>query len=124
MVRNAEAHVEVGRTVALQTTKERLSPVRGLVLAQNLRGKPLATADVARWLRINRVVFKTEKVDILTAEEASASFQDYLECAHGLDMRASLRTDCEGPPPDLKALRDRGVFDVFLTPRRPTQAGF
>ena len=124
MVRNAEAHVEAGRTVALQTTKERLSPVRGLVLAQNLRGKPLATADVARWLRINRVVFKTEKVDILTAEEASASFQDYLEYAHGLDMRASLRTDCEGAPPDLKALRDRGLFDVFLTPRRPTQSGF
>ncbi|MDK1020863.1 MAG: glycosyltransferase family A protein [Candidatus Hydrogenedentes bacterium] len=124
MVRNAEAHVEAGPTVALRRTQERLSPVRGLVLAQNLRGERFAIADLSRWLRINRVVFKTEKVDILTAEGAAASFAEYLDCAQGLDMRASLRTDCEGAPPDLKALRDLGLLDVFLTPRRATQPGF
>ena len=124
MVRNAEAHVEAGRTVALRRTQERLSPVRGLVLAQNLRGERFAAADLSRWLRINRVVFKTDKVDILTAEGAAASFAEYLDCAHGLEMRASLRTDCEGAPPDLKELRDLGLLDVFLTPRRATQSGF
>ncbi len=99
-------------------------PHRGLVLAQNLRGEPFRSTDVRRWMRINRVVFKADKVDLLTGEAAAKAFGDYLAYAHELDMRASLRTDCLGAPPDLKELRDRGLLDVFLTPRRATQSGF
>ncbi len=110
--------------MALRTIQDRLSPVRGLVLAQNLRGEPFLSADVRRWLRINRVVFKTDKVDMLTGEASAKAFGDYLDYARELDMRASLRTDCLGAPPDLAELRDRGLLDVFLTPRRSTQSGF
>ena len=94
------------------------------MLAENLRGQPFLPADVRRWLRINRVVFKTDKVDILAGEDSAGAFGEFLAYAHELDMRASLRTDCLGQPPDLKELRDLGLLDVFLTPRRATQSEF
>ena len=45
------------------------------MLAQNRRGEPFRPADLRRWLRINRVVFKTDKVDILTGEAAEKTFR-------------------------------------------------
>lgn len=110
--------------MTLRISTERIPPVRGLVLAQNVRGDAFKPVDVLRWLRINRVVFKTNKVDLLVSDRTQARFPRYLENAHGLDLRLSLRTDCESRPPDLNGLRDQGLFDLFLTPRRPTYSGF
>ncbi len=110
--------------MTLRVLRDRLPPLRGLVLAQNQRGQAFKSADVKRWLRMNRVVFKTEKVDLLSGEKTFEQLPAYIECARDLDMRLSLRTSCEGAPPDLKSLYAAGLFDLFLTPRRATQSSF
>ena len=121
MVRNAKAHV-AAHAAARPHAEERLSPVRGLVLAQNLRGEPFHLADLKRWMRLNRVVYKADKVDLFVGERTADSAGELLSYADGLDMRLSLRTDCESAPPDLSALGEQGLLDVFLTPRRATQS--
>ena len=124
MVRDTKAHVGADPALALRTLQDRLPPVRGLVLTRNLRGQPFKSADVKRWLRMNRVVFKTEKVDLLAGEETQALLAAYIDCAGDLDMRLSLRTNCESAPPDLRSLHAAGLLDLFLTPRRATHSGY
>lgn len=103
--------------VKLESLDQRLRPVRGLILAQNGRNKPFSVLDLKRWLRINRVVFKTHKVDVLTASRAHAAvLPALLEYAGTLDLRLSLRTGCDEPPPDLALLRKAGLLDVMLCP--------
>ncbi len=107
----------------LEVRADRIPPSRGLLLDANEHGRAYNPRDVHRWLRLNRVVYKTDKVDYLCdadPEDATRRTADLLGHARTLDLRLSLRTSCAGPPPDLARLRSQGLRDVFLTPRRVT----
>lgn len=119
MVRYPETHVAATAQSRLETRRDRIPPARGLVLGQNRRGRRFNTRDLQRWIRINRTVFKADKIDVLLLDEKSqAVLPRLLAYAQTLDLRISLRTDCRLAPPDLTALRDAGLLDVFLTPER------
>jgi hypothetical protein len=85
----------------------------------NALGKPLAVLDLKRWIRLNRIVYKMEKIDLLNRTPDVGPILAMLEWGDELDARISLRTDCSAPPCDLAALQEAGLFDVFLTPSSP-----
>lgn len=100
----------------LRVEEQRVPPVRGLIALHNQWGKPFADIDLRRWLRLHRLVFNVEKVDALANGNAAERVDDFIDSAREWDLRISLRTDCATPPPELKPLADKGLFDVFLTP--------
>ncbi len=102
--------------MALVVSENRVAPVRGLVLAQNARGKPFGLVDLGRWLRLNRTAFSVSKVDVLAKPPAIHRLAELLDRAEELDLRLSLRTDCTRPPDSLEDLKERGLYDVFLCP--------
>jgi len=127
MVRHTETHVAdppaPASTHRLEARANRLSPARGLVLDANAHGRPFHPRDIRRWVRLNRVVYKTDKLDYLCdadPEDTTRRVTDLLAYARTLDCRISLRTSCAGPPPDLSRLHGLGLLDVFLTPQRLT----
>jgi Glycosyl transferase family 2 len=108
------------RPVSKDSPIEHIPPVRGLITATNRKGARLGVPDLERWLRLNRVVFKTPKIDVLARGAAYDALPALFDTARSLDTRLSLRTDCTAPPPaDLKHWRDVGaLLDVFLCPPR------
>ena len=129
MVRHPKTHVAGIDAPApaaphrLEIRADRLASSRGLVLDANEHGRAFHSRDIHRWLRLNRVVFKTDKIDYLCdaePEETTRRIGDLLNGARSMDLRLSLRSSCAAPPPDLARLRDQGLFDVFLTPTRVT----
>lgn len=104
--------------MTLERHNDRLRPVRGLVAAHNVRGRPYSETDIAKWLRLNRLVFKASKIDLLGGERAPRIMNMALDRAQELGFRLSLRSDCTEQPPDLQALAARGLLDLFLTPAK------
>lgn len=108
--------------------KPRLLPARGLVCAHNRRGAPFAERDLARWLRINRMLHKADKCDVLVRGPVPPMFASLLRyataSAYGqpgdirqpLLMPLSLRTDCPDAIPELAALHAEGLLDLLLCP--------
>ncbi|MCL4691419.1 MAG: hypothetical protein KJ060_02790, partial [Candidatus Hydrogenedentes bacterium] len=101
-----------------------LTPVRGLILAQNIKGKPVSTVDLQRWIRLNRVVYKTEKIDVLFQGCDLIRFEALAGIARELDVALSLRTDCAGPPPSVESLKRVALWDLFLCPAKPDAPHF
>jgi len=93
---------------------DRLHPVRGLITAHNVKARRLRTADLERWIRLDRVVFKCHKIDVLDA--GGSIPEDLFSSADALDVCLSLRTDCTYPPVELGRMKGAGLLDVFLTP--------
>ncbi len=100
----------------LITGEQRLPSVRGLVLLRNAHGRAFAPVDIMRWLRLNRIGFQTPKIDVFLRGAAPLPLESLIEQGRHLDARISFRTACDQPPPSLAALKQRGLFDVFLTP--------
>jgi hypothetical protein len=103
--------------VKLQTVDQRIPPVRGLVLTRNAFGQTFDMVDIKRWVRLNRDVYKTEKMDVFVWGFDRGRLVSLAQHARDLDVKISLRTDCTEPPGPLGPLGDFGLFDVFLTPR-------
>lgn len=110
------------RTVNLHQEHDRLPPVRGLLCARNRRGHALNPATLEKWLRLNREAHQCAKADVLAAADDPALPRLFAHAAH-LDVALSLRCVADAPPPNLGALRDAGLFDLFLTPRAWDQPG-
>ena len=112
MVRHEETPVDYARKgESVLTFKHHgisLGSVRGLVPTVNERGVRYGRDGVQRWIRINRVVFKAEKVDLLVSEATFADVDHYIGYAQGLDAVLSVRTRCEFSPPDLQRLKGGG----------------
>ena len=103
--------------VDLTARKQPLAPVRGLVLTRNAEGSQLAGADIGRWIRLNRVVHKTAKIDVLANAPLSPTLPELIAHSREYDVALSLRTDAASPPgDDLDALASEGLYDVFLCP--------
>jgi hypothetical protein len=84
------------------------------VALHNQYGRSFALIDIKRWLRLNRVHHKTDKVDVLARGTAAHAMIPLLDYAKSLDMRLSLRTDCSEPPEGLHILAEAGLLDVHL----------
>ena len=80
--------------------------------------------DAMRWMRLNRSVFKTEKVDLLAEPGQLALVPELIKYGREIQLAVSLRTACAGPVPDLKAWKAAGLWDVFLTPRTTSDKVF
>ncbi|MBI5094474.1 MAG: hypothetical protein HZB26_18810, partial [Candidatus Hydrogenedentes bacterium] len=129
MTQSESQRVDIPRTTPetsanadrLSVEEQRIPSRRGLVPLHNQSGKPLPVTDVRRLIRLNRAVFKTEKIDLLAHGPIPNRWRDVFDDEDaldaGLDVRLSWRTDCSAPPDSLGELRDAGLFDVFLTPR-------
>ena len=110
--------------MALERSEQTLTPARGLILAHNARGRMLPQADLERWIRLSRFVFKTPKIDLLH-HACDLTLLDRLHVAsRSLDVRLSLRTACSAPPPPLKRLQAANLWDVFLCPTSPSAPAF
>jgi len=117
MVRHPETHVDTHPTGRLTCAPDRPGPVRGVVLAQNHARARINARDIQRWLRLERFVHKTHKVDILAnGHNATHRFNDLWERARAMHLRLSWRTENPAPPPRLADLAAEGLLDVFLTP--------
>ncbi|HUW60959.1 MAG TPA: glycosyltransferase [Candidatus Bathyarchaeia archaeon] len=102
--------------------QDSLPPVRGLVVLTNSRGQTFPLRDVQRWINLNRLMFKVEKIDVLARHvdvHLIKTLVEYARLNTAVNAAVSLRTDCSGPPPDPGLLRDAGLLDVFLTPPEP-----
>jgi len=73
--------------------------------------------DIKRWIRLNRDVYKTEKMDVFFQGGDRSALAALVRHARDLDVRISLRTDCTESPGALSPLGDLDLLDVFLTPR-------
>ncbi len=102
--------------VNLVVRDQRIPPVRGLVTLATRRGRRLSEIDARRWLRLNRLAYKTDKVDILAPHAASRVFLSLAELAGQMNCRVSLRTSCAEPPQGLGDVPAPGLLDVFLCP--------
>lgn len=109
--------------MTLNVLPQRLLPVRGVVPVHTAKHLPLTLADVHRLERLERVVFKVQKLDFLVHGSLPARFDDMVEYARGLDLQPSLRTDCSLAP-EREALAKHRFFDVCLTPVRPEAGQF
>ncbi len=110
--------------MALETLEQSLLPVRGLVLAHNAKGRMLSQADLERWIRLSRFVFKTPKIDLFH-QACDLTLLDRLHLATAaLDVQFSLRTACAAPPPPTKRLESARLLDVCLCPTRPDAPEF
>ncbi|MBX7256086.1 MAG: glycosyltransferase family 2 protein [Candidatus Hydrogenedentes bacterium] len=96
--------------------EDHIEPVRGLVFARSSKGHALKASDLERWLRLNRMVFKTSKVDILMNDLDLPLLRTLIETGTELDTRVSLRTDCSSPAPRAADLQTLGLLDVCLCP--------
>ena len=105
---------DAGDRHPLEVVEPRIPPVRGLAPLHNARGQMFSALDIKRWLRLNRIVYKADKVDLLLHGAQPAYIEEVLDYSAFLDMRASLRTDASTPPPTPETLRAQGWFDVFL----------
>jgi len=105
--------------VNLVSVEQRILPLRGLILLQNAKGKPFGVLDLKRWIRLNRLVHKTPKIDALAKGDRVAVLPQLLEYAARESVALSLRTDCTVPPAGLDAWRQAGLFDVFMCPPAP-----
>src|SRR5690606_24328815 len=85
-----------------------LLPKRGLVLTHTRRGV-LSDEDVCRWIRLNRLVHRVEKIDVLLVDDQNVLAQAWRDTAQELQIPLSLRTHCEVPPPDVGALRAQNL---------------
>ncbi|HIA47217.1 MAG TPA: glycosyltransferase family 2 protein [Candidatus Hydrogenedentes bacterium] len=95
-----------------------LASARGLVPTVNGEGVRYGREEIQRWIRINRVVFKAEKIDLLVSEATFGDVEHYIQYAQDLDAVVSIRTQCEFSPPDLESLKDAGLHDLMLTPAK------
>ncbi len=100
------------------TSVERIGPSRGIVFARNARGARIPLACIEQWIRLNRAVFKCDKIDVIAQSEDCDVLHELTTVAKGMDARISLRTDCVGAAPAASTLRDAGLHDVFLCPVR------
>jgi hypothetical protein len=101
---------------------QRIYPTRGIVVLNNARGARISIVDAKRWIWLNRVVYRADKVDVLVAGAVPGVLPELIEHASTLDLMLSLRLDCTTPPPDLDGLKQAGLFDVFLCPPSPDTA--
>lgn len=96
--------------------EQRIPPVRGIVAVHNAAGSPYSFIDVKRWLRLNRVVHKTDKCDLVMYGGARVDVPALIAYAASLDMRLSLRTDCAGEPDLIAGYAEKGLLDVYICP--------
>ena len=92
-----------------------LLPKRGIVLTHTKRGS-LSDEDICRWIRLNRLVHRAEKIDILLGDDKTLLAQPWRDTAEELHVPLSLRTRCETAPPEPAHLRKQRLFDVCLSP--------
>ncbi|GMV99479.1 MAG: hypothetical protein AMXMBFR84_06180 [Candidatus Hydrogenedentota bacterium] len=101
--------------MSLIVDEQRIAPVRGLVVLQNHRGSAFSAIDVKRWLRLNRIVFNAEKVDVLVNVHTIDRMNGLLRDAEEMGVRLSIRCEGEFPGVPLLSLKQAGLLDVFLT---------
>ncbi|GMV99478.1 MAG: hypothetical protein AMXMBFR84_06170 [Candidatus Hydrogenedentota bacterium] len=93
-----------------------LPPTRGLICLHNQKGKPFRFVDIARWIRLNRVAYKTAKLDLISNSFDSEAARYAADVAREMDARLSLRTAAAMPPPDPTILESLGLLDILLAP--------
>ncbi len=97
-------------------TDECLGPVRGIISTHDHRGRPFDLTSLKKWIRLNKTVFKAEKIDVRVVKEGLRLMPLLLEYARLENIPLSLRTDCEEGPDSLPALAHAGLHDVFICP--------
>ena len=107
----------------LVRSDERIAPRRGLTPLNNHRGKALATIDIRRWLHLSRLVYKTEKIDLLATGARVPDLEPIFDQAERFSIALSLRTDGTPVVPNLIALKQRGLLDVCIAPDRMDTLG-
>lgn len=104
------------RTYPEDKILRQVPPVRGLITTHNAKGMAYELTDLKKWMRVNRDLFKAEKVDVLAGNAQWQVLEALLPHANALDVRVSLRTNAAEDPAPLNALAALGLHDVFLCP--------
>lgn len=94
-------------------------PRRALIPLHNRAGRALRPAAARRWMAVARVCHKAVKADFFHRAGDFGAWAALVAEARAQDLAPALRTCAEAPPPDLAALRDAGLLDLFLSPRDP-----
>lgn len=112
---------------------QRVASRRGIVCIHNRQGRLLDVADINRWIRLNRLAFSVDKLDIVaygTLPSFVRGLASYTRIPHPpqwdkehydawqqtLDLDLSLRVDCAIPPPRDITLEHYRLWDVYLCP--------
>lgn len=109
---------------SLRVEESRLPPARGLVTLHNQWGTRFGDIELKRWLRLNRIVFNVEKVDVLANVPFGEIPRSLFESAEELGLRISLRTDASHSPPDPRLLSGCGFHDAFVAPKHVSAPHF
>lgn len=94
--------------------EERVRPVRGLMATHDHRNRAFDLSTLKKWIRLNRTVFKMEKIDVRVTLDGLRRMGDLLAFAREEGIKLSLRTDAGQAPEGLAALAQAGLWDVFI----------
>lgn len=99
---------------ALPGVQGALPPVRGFVPTYNYQGTLLPLTDVKKWIRVNSVLYKVQKLDLLMKEENLPCLPELLEFAGHEGVKVSLRIYPKSGPESVQHHLSSGLHDVFV----------
>ncbi len=93
-----------------------LPPNRGIVPLHNAQGQSLPMADVCRWMRLSRTLFKTDRVDLVCAPAEYDYLPELISFAHDNQIVASLRVRAADHVfTDFAKFHEHRPYDVYLS---------
>lgn len=95
-----------------------LRPNRGIVPLHNARGQSLPMADICRWMRLSRTLFKTDRIDLVCAPAEYGYLPGLISFAHDNQIVASLRVRATDQVfTDFAEFHEYAPYDVYLSVR-------
>ncbi len=99
-------------STALQADK--LQPNRGLILARNQKDVPYAPEAIRKWIRLNKYIFKVEKLDFLISEADLSVWDDLKDFIQSESLAVSPRIGPTLSMEGLNHLLESEILDLYL----------
>ncbi len=90
-----------------------IAPLRGLVCTHDAQGREFDLTALQKWIRLNRTIFKVEKVDFRIEKTGWKWAPAVLEFAAVEGVPLSLRVENEAVPASFSACVEAGIEDVL-----------
>ncbi|MCK5862869.1 MAG: hypothetical protein KAH38_10310, partial [Candidatus Hydrogenedentes bacterium] len=92
----------------------RLTPLRGIIPARNAGVLLHDITTLRKWIRLNSVVFKVDRIDLLLAEEDVGVWVDLCDFATTEQVVLSPRITVSSKPEVFATLLENGIHDLCL----------
>lgn len=97
-----------------QPSPVRLMPLRGIIPARNVNAVSYELTTLRKWIRLNRVVFKVDRADVLLGESEGVIWPDLCDFASAEQLRLSPRISVESPTDPFLPVLSGDIHDLCL----------